>query len=96
MVKLLYTLFNVDCYWRINLKVFIVCLDNEPFSVHKSIEDAHNWVIGQEWDSDHLEQGDFDYSVFFDSESARVYANDPYMPQSGGCLLTIKIFEMED
>ena len=78
------------------MKVFIVCLDKEPFSVHKSIEDAHNWVIGQEWDSDHLEQGDFDYSVFFDSESARVYANDPYMPQSGGCLLTIKIFEMEN
>ena len=49
---------------------------------------------GQEWDSDHLEQGDFDYSVFFDSESARVYANDPYI--YGKCLLTIKIFEMED
>ena len=81
---------------RIDLKVFIVCLDNEPFSVHKSLEDAHNWVIGQEWDSDHLEQGDFDYSVFFDSESARVYVNDPDMPQSGACLLTIKIFEMED
>ena len=78
------------------MKVFIVCLDNEPFSVHKSLEDAHNWVIGQEWDSDHLEQGDFDYSVFFDSESARVYANDPYMHQSGRCLLTIKIFEMEN
>ena len=81
---------------RINLKVFIVCLDKEPFSAHKSLEDAHSWVIGQEWDSDHLEQGDFDYSVFFDSESARVYANDPYMPQSGGCLLTIKVFEMEN
>ena len=78
------------------MKVYIVCLDNEPFSVHKSIEDAHNWVIGQELDSDHLEQGDFDYSVFFDSESARVYANNPYIPQSGGGLLAIKIFEMED
>ena len=33
---------------RIDLKVFIVCLDNEPFSVHKILEDAHNWVIGQE------------------------------------------------
>ena len=76
------------------MKVYIVCLDNEPFSVHKSLEDAHNWVIGQELDSDHLEQGDFDYSVFFDSESARVYANDPYI--YGKCLLTIKIFEMED
>ena len=96
MVELLYTLFNVDCYWRIDLKVFVVCLDNEPFSVHKSIEDAHNWVICKEFDSDHLEQGDFDYSVFFDSKSARVYANSPYMPQSGGCLLAIKIFDMED
>ena len=78
------------------MKVFVVCLDNEPFSVHKSIEDAHNWVICKEFDSDHLEQGDFDYSVFFDSKSARVYANFPYMPQSGGCLLAIKIFEMEN
>lgn len=78
------------------MKVFIVCLDNEPFSVHKSIEDAHNWVIGQEFDSDHLEQGDFDYGIFFDSESARVYANFPYMHQSGKCLLAIKIFDMEE
>ena len=83
-------------FGRINLKVYIVCLDNEPFSVHKSIEDAHNWVIGQEFDSDHLEQGDFDYSVFFDSESARVYANNPYIRYEGECLLTIKILEMED
>lgn len=73
-----------------------MCLDNEPFSVHKSIEDAHNWVIKQEFDSDHLEQGDFDYSVFFDSESARVYANFHYMHQSGKCLLAIKILEMEN
>ena len=78
----------------ISLKVYIVCLDNEPFSVHKSLENAHNCIISQELDSDHLEQGDFDYSVFFDSESARVYANDPYI--YGKCLLTIKIFEMED
>ena len=80
----------------INLKVYIVCLDKEPFSVHKSLEDAHNWVIGQEFDADHLEQGDFDYSVFFDSESARVYANNPYICYEGECLLTIKILEMED
>lgn len=78
------------------MKVYIVCLDNEPFSVHKSLEDAHNWVIGQEFDSDHLEQGDFDYSVFFDSESARVYAKNPYICYEGECVLTIKTFEMED
>ena len=77
------------------MKVYIVCLDNEPFSVHKSLEDAHNWVIGQELDSDHLEQSDFDYSVFFDSESARVYANFPYIYRIGKCLLAIMIFEME-
>ena len=71
-----------------------MCLDNEPFSVHKSIEDAHNWVIKQEFDSDHLEKGDFDYSVFFDSKSARVYANHPYINYE--CLLSIEIFDMED
>ena len=78
------------------MKVYIVCLDNEPFSVHKSLEDSHNWIIEQEPDADHLEKGDFDYSVFFDSESAMVYANNPYIYHRGECLLTIKIFEMED